>query len=300
MKKINTIASAYSEIQQEMCAYLEAADGKGKFSETRWEKEVGNGLTRVMQKGKIIEKGAINFSFVRGNYNEKMEQILGEKAKMYAATGISSILHPINPNVPIIHMNVRYFALDNGISWFGGGIDLTPHIIDEQEAGWFHGSLKDICEEFEPGIYPEYKKWADDYYFLPHRNETRGVGGIFFDRIKPEGDNGFIKLFQFTKELALAYPKIYAHFMKNHAKPFTEREKEWQNLRRGRYVEFNLIHDRGTRFGLESGGNTESILASLPQTASWEYNYQPQPGGFEEKTLSLLRKGIDWINFSNK
>ncbi|HKJ79239.1 MAG TPA: coproporphyrinogen III oxidase, partial [Prolixibacteraceae bacterium] len=187
------------------------------------------------------------------------------------------------------------------VAWFGGGIDLTPHILEEQEAEWFHRQLKEICDKFNPFFYPEYKKWADDYYFLPHRDETRGVGGIFFDRLKPGEVNSFDTLFQFTLELAKAYPVIYAEFMKNnHSKPFSEREKKWQNLRRGRYVEFNLFHDRGTKFGLESGGNTESILSSLPVNASWEFNYQPEPGGFEEKTQNLLKKDIDWINSGNK
>ena len=301
MNRIDKIAANYSEIQKEMCRKLEMADGKGVFGETKWNKKIGTGLTRVLENGAIIEKGAINFSFVKGDFSPKMEKILGEKAERYGATGISSILHPHNPLVPIIHMNVRYFALDNGISWFGGGIDLTPHIIDKKEAAWFHQSLKNSCDKFNTTFYPEYKKWADNYYFLPHRNETRGVGGIFFDRLKPDRENNFETLFSFTVELAKKYPEIYAELMrKNHSKEFSEREKQWQNLRRGRYVEFNLIHDRGTKFGLESGGNTESILVSLPSNASWAYMYQPEPGGFEEKTLQLLKKNIDWINFNNK
>jgi len=301
MNRIDNIAATYSEIQKEICHKLESADRKGQFGETKWDKKVGSGLTRVMENGAIIEKGAINFSFVKGDFSKKMEKILGEKAEKYAATGISSILHPHNPHVPIIHMNVRYFALDNGICWFGGGIDLTPHIIDKKEAAWFHQSLKNSCDKFNPSFYPDYKKWADDYYFLPHRNETRGVSGIFFDRLKPDQENSFETLFNFTVELAKSYPNIYSELMKNnHSKPYSEREKEWQNLRRGRYVEFNLIHDRGTKFGLESDGNTESILVSLPTNASWAYRYKPEPDGFEEKTLHLLKKGIDWIDFGNK
>ncbi len=301
MNRIDSIAATYSELQNEICRKLESADGKGRFGETRWDGKIGSGYTLVMENGTIIEKGAVNFSFVKGDFSKKMKKILGENAEKYAATGISSILHPHNPHVPVIHMNARYFALDNGISWFGGGIDLTPHIIDEKEAAWFHQSLKNSCDKFNSTFYPEYKKWADDYYFLPHRNETRGVGGIFFDRLKPDRENSFETLFEFTVELAKAYPVIYAELMKkNHSKKCSEREKHWQNLRRGRYVEFNLIHDRGTKFGLESGGNTESILVSLPANASWAYRYEPEPGGFEEKTLQQLKKGIDWINFANK
>ena len=297
--KVEEIADSYAAIQKDICRILEEADGEGHFSENRWSKNVGSGLTRVISNGAIIEKGAVNFSFVKGDYTQKMEHLLGEKAESYAATGISSILHPRNPWVPIIHMNVRYFTLNNGTSWFGGGIDLTPHIIVPEEATSFHLSLKKICDKFNQQFYPDFKKWADDYYFLSHRNETRGVGGIFFDRLKPGQAYSFKKLFNFTVELAQAYPKIYAGFMdKNGAKPFSSREKQWQNLRRGRYVEFNLIHDRGTKFGLESGGNTESILVSLPASASWEYDKTLEPGSFEEESQKLLKKGIDWVNYT--
>lgn len=300
MDRIENIAETYRQLQAEICSSLENADGKGKFSRNQWTKEIGGGVTAVLQHGAIIEKGAVNFSFVKGKFSPRMEKLLGEKAQNYAATGISSILHPENPWMPIIHMNVRYFALDNGISWFGGGIDLTPHIIEPQDAAEFHAALKATCDRFDNRFYPEFKQWADDYYFLPHRNETRGVGGIFFDRLKFNSPEEFEKLFNFTVALSQLYPVVYTGFMKKLSnRPFSEREKNWQALRRGRYVEFNLIHDRGTKFGLESDGNTESILASLPATAAWEYNYAPQPGGFEEKTLSLLKKGIDWINPKN-
>jgi coproporphyrinogen III oxidase len=300
MERIENIAETYRQLQVEICSSLEIADGKGEFSHNHWKKEIGGGVTAVLQHGAIIEKGAVNFSFVKGKFSSRMEKLLGEKAQNYAATGISSILHPENPWMPIIHMNVRYFALDNGISWFGGGIDLTPHIIEPEDAAEFHAALKASCDQFDSRFYTEFKKWADDYYFLPHRNETRGVGGIFFDRQQHNSPGEFEKLFDFTVHLSKLYPAIYTGFMKKYStRPFSEREKDWQALRRGRYVEFNLIHDRGTKFGLESGGNTESILASLPANAAWEYNYQPQPGEFEEKTLSLLKKGIDWINPKN-
>lgn len=298
MEKIGKIAGLYREFQHQMCTSLETADGKGHFAREVWHNEIGSGTTAVMQKGKIIEKGAVNFSFVKGNFSSKMESILGEKAQAYAATGISSILHPFNPWMPVIHMNVRYFALDNGVSWFGGGIDLTPHIIEPADAASFHQALKNTCDQYDQSFYPRFKQWADDYFFLPHRQETRGVGGIFFDRIKPENDENFELLLDFTISLARLYPELYIGFMNKYGyKPFTSREKEWQALRRGRYVEFNLIHDRGTRFGLESGGNCESILASLPSDAAWTYNYTPEPGGYEENTLGLLRKGIDWLSF---
>lgn len=298
MDKIKNISETYAKLQLEICRTLETADGKGKFRNKKWKKEIGGGITCVMENGAIIEKGAVNFSFVKGKFTEKMEHLLSEKANKYSATGISSILHPNNPWLPIIHLNVRYFTLDNGVSWFGGGIDLTPHIVDVEDAASFHLTLKEICNRFDYHYYRDFKKWADEYYFLPHRNETRGVGGIFFDRLKPGIQIGFETLFDFTISLAKAYPIIYSQFMKkNGLKPFSMREREWQNIRRGRYVEFNLIHDRGTKFGMESGGNTESILVSLPPNANWEYNYVPEPEGFEDNTLKMLKKDVEWINF---
>ncbi len=299
MQKIDKIAEAYQLLQQEIIGDIEAADGKGVFSSDKWSTELGTGDTSVIQNGAVIEKGAVNFSFVKGNFSQKMERILGESAQSYAATGISSIIHPENPWVPIIHMNVRYFALDNGTAWFGGGIDLTPHFINPADAKLFHQTLKDVCDQYDAGFYPAFKKWADDYFFLPHRQETRGIGGIFFDRLKPQNEEDFEKLFQFTVSLSKLYPGIYADFMKKYAKKnYSGREKKWQALRRGRYVEFNLIYDRGTKFGIESGGNTESILVSLPSNATWEFNYVPEPDSYEDKTLKLLKKEMDWINLN--
>jgi coproporphyrinogen III oxidase len=301
MDKLEVIAEAYKLLQHQICDKLEEADGKGKFTQDPWINDIGSGNTAVMAEGAVIEKGAVNFSLVKGPFTPRMEAILGEKAQTYTATGISSILHPENPRMPIIHMNVRYFALNNGVSWFGGGIDLTPHIIEPEDAAMFHLSLKNICDRFDKNFYPEFKKWADEYFFLPHRNETRGIGGIFFDRIKTGNPEEFDKLFGFTESLAQLYPALYTGFMKKYrSHSWTEREKNWQSLRRGRYVEFNLINDRGTRFGLESGGNTESILASLPSTAVWKYNYTPPAGGFEEETQQLLKKDIDWISFNQR
>lgn len=297
MKNTDRIAENYLRLQQVITETIEQADGRGKFSQDKWSSELGSGITSVMQNGAVVEKGAVNFSYVKGELTPAMEIILGEKARTYSATGISSILHPENPWVPIIHMNVRFFSLDNGTAWFGGGIDLTPHIIEPADAKYFHQSLKDICDQYDSNYYPEFKKWADDYFFLPHRNETRGVGGIFFDRLKPENPEAFNQLFDFTLKLTEQYPVIYAELMKKHGKrAYTAREKKWQALRRGRYVEFNLVYDRGTKFGLESGGSPESILVSLPAVAAWDYNFSPPPDSFEEKTVNLLKKGVDWIN----
>jgi coproporphyrinogen III oxidase len=299
MRKVEQIASLYSELQQIICGILAKADGKASFEENHWENEIGSGRTCVIKNGNAIEKGGVNFSFVQGKFTAQMEKLLGEKADSYSATGISSIMHPINPHVPVIHMNIRYFELDNGSGWFGGGIDLTPHYVDVSEAKAFHRQLKTICDKYDKLFYPNFKKWADDYFFLPHRHETRGVGGIFFDRLFPDRSINFEQLLSFTLDLGNAYPEIYSEIVLEKSKlAFSESEKKWQQIRRGRYVEFNLIYDRGTKFGLESGGNTESILISLPADASWEYNYATTPGSEEALTLKLLKKNIDWINFA--
>lgn len=293
---VSKTAAIYQEIQKTICQILEDADGTGKFSVDQWNKEIGSGLTCVMQNGSIIEKAGVNFSHVRGKYSEKMAQLLGENANSFAATGISSILHSGNPFVPTIHMNVRHFSLDNGSSWFGGGIDLTPTYINPEEARWFHEILKNICDKYDLTWYPDWKNWADDYFYLDHRQETRGVGGIFFDRIQTTSDSDLEKMINLTSELANAYPKIYSRLMKDNGnKPYTEAQKRWQKIRRGRYVEFNLIHDRGTKFGLESDGNIESILVSLPAEVEWVYQYQPEAGSPEAKTQELLKKGINWV-----
>lgn len=301
MQNAKHIAELYASLQEKICDILEKADGGSVFQHNRWEKEIGSGVTSVFQNGKAIEKGAVNFSFVEGKFNKAMETLLGEKADKYSATGISSILHPLNPHMPIIHMNIRYFALDNGTEWFGGGIDLTPHYIDFAEAKAFHHKLAAICNKYNPAFYPEYKQWADNYFYLPHRSETRGVGGIFFDRLKPGKEATFEQILEFTLSLGEAYPEIYAERIREKAQmTFGESEKKWQALRRGRYVEFNLIYDRGTKFGLESGGNTESILVSMPPTSAWEYNFSPQDGSPEQNTQNYLRKDIDWLNFPVK
>jgi coproporphyrinogen III oxidase len=294
--KVTRTAAIYKEIQQSICRILEEADGTGRFTNDVWEKEIGSGITCVMQNGSIIEKAGVNFSHVRGCFNESMAKLLGENATTYAATGISSIIHSGNPFVPTIHMNVRYFDLDNGSSWFGGGIDLTPAYINTEEAKQFHQMLKDICDRYNISFYPEWKTWADDYFYLPHRHETRGIGGIFFDRIQPANENEFEKMLNLTSELAQIYPVLYSRLMKDNGhKPYTEAEKKWQKIRRGRYVEFNLIHDRGTKFGLESDGNIESILVSLPAEVEWVYQYQPEPGSPEANTQELLIKGNGWV-----
>lgn len=299
----------FISLQSGICRQLEEADGKGKFISDRWERPGGGGGdTRVLVNGNIIEKGGVNFSAVWGKAPEPVIRSLklpvDAKANWpdFFATGVSVVLHPRNPMVPIIHMNVRYFEVQrDGHTqddqwWFGGGIDLTPHYVNEDDARYFHAQLKSVCDAHDSALYADFKKWADDYFFIPHRNETRGVGGIFFDYLTAGNEHTKESRFEFVKSVGSAFAPLYVHFMKkNHALPYKEREKQWQDLRRGRYVEFNLVWDRGTKFGLESDGRTESILMSLPPHADWEYNYCPEAGSPEEKTLSLLKKGFDWI-----
>jgi coproporphyrinogen III oxidase len=292
------IQSYFESLQDSICKSLEKADGKAKFHEDLWQRpEGGGGRSRVMADGKIIEKGGVMFSAVWGDLHEKMLQSMGLTEKVqFFATGVSIVQHPVSPKVPIIHMNIRYFEMSNGVFWFGGGIDLTPHYVVDEDAKWFHQQLKNACNKHDMDYYPKFKDWADNYFFNTHRNETRGIGGIFFDYLKPK-ETGKTKeqLFDFVKEIGESFAPIYTKLMaKNKNIKFSENEKEFQLLRRGRYVEFNLVHDRGTKFGLETNGRTESILMSMPPMARWIYDYKTEPNSEEERTLSLLKKGIEW------
>jgi coproporphyrinogen III oxidase len=294
-----TIRDWFIALQDSICSELEIADGKEKFISDVWERPGGGGgISRIISNGEVIEKGGVNFSAVWGKSPDHVLKSLklAEADADFFATGVSIVIHPHNPMVPIIHMNVRYFEMSTGQSWFGGGIDLTPHYINEEDARYFHQQLKTTCNQHHPSYYTNFKKWADDYFFIKHRNETRGIGGIFFDYLKD--DNGFTKeqRFDFVKSVGLTFVPTYTHLMnKNKYLRFTEKEKQWQYLRRGRYVEFNLVWDRGTKFGLETDGRTESILMSLPPQARWEYNHAPEERSEEERTLSYLKKGINWI-----
>lgn len=290
----DTIASYFQQLQDNICKSLETADGLGTFKEDKWDHHSGGGgRSRVLENGNIIEKGGVNFSAVQGQTSEALmrQMNLTEQAD-YFATGVSIVMHPHSPMVPIIHMNVRYFEMSNGVSWFGGGIDLTPHYVVEEDARWFHEQLKTSCDKHDLSYYPRFKKWADDYFYIPHRQETRGVGGIFFDYLKTEEK---LSLFGFVQEVGETFAPTYTHLMlKNKNLPFGEAEKDWQLVRRGRYAEFNLAWDRGTKFGLETGGRTESILMSLPPLARWKYDYQPSEDSREGQTILLLKKGIEW------
>lgn len=299
------IAAWLQELQNDICNQLEIADGKQKFITEKWErKEGGGGISRVLKDGGVIEKGGVNFSAVYGVapdflFKEKEHSVSKEVTDIpnFFATGVSIVIHPESPMVPIIHMNVRYFEMSNGVKWLGGGIDLTPHYINKEDAAYFHGELKKVCDKHSKNYYGDFKKWADDYFFINHRNETRGIGGIFFDRLNSNNEMTFEQNLEFWKDVGKAFAPIYTELVKrNKSKTYSEANKKWQLLRRGRYVEFNLVYDKGTKFGLETNGRIESILMSLPKFASWEYNYLPETNSEEFKTLELLKKGVNWLS----
>jgi coproporphyrinogen III oxidase len=293
------IAAIYQKMQDYICQELTISDGDGKFVEDKWERELGGGgRTRTFSGGKIIAKGGVAFSAVYGPTPDKILKKLNLDKAEFFATGVSIVLHPASPMVPIIHMNIRYFEMENGVHWFGGGIDLTPHYIVPEDAQHFHQEVKEVCGNYDSTYYRKFKSWADDYFYLKHRDETRGIGGIFYDRLSADSEDHFEQILEFSLAIGRLFPKVYGHFMKkNNSLPYGEKEKTWQNLRRGRYVEFNLLWDAGTKFGLETNGRTESILLSMPPLASWEYMQSPTEGSEEAFTQQHLRKGIDWLSF---
>ncbi len=286
------------QFQRELVDALETCDGGAKFQADEWQHtEGGGGISRVIEQGNVLEKGGVNFSAVHGQLSPAFLKMLEMPDPNYFATGVSVVLHPFSPMVPITHMNVRYFEAGNGQAWFGGGIDLTPIYVNLEQAQEFHRAMKDVCDKHHPSYYPEFKKWADDYFYNEHREETRGVGGIFFDRLMATDEITIEQRFAFVRDVARAFAPFYTSIInQNRDLPYNEQQKQWQLIRRGRYVEFNLVYDRGTKFGLATKGRIESILMSLPQHASWVYNHKPEPGSAEEQTLNYLKKDIDWIN----
>ena len=292
----NAIADEFRKIQDEICRGLELEDGKAIFSEDAWSHaNGGGGRTRVLAGGNVFEKGGVNFSAVEGELPVFMKDKVTEGATRFFATGVSIVIHPFSPMVPIIHMNIRYFETDAGDSWFGGGIDLTPIYVNDEQAHFFHSKMKEVCDRYNPDFYSRFKNWADDYFFIAHRNETRGIGGIFFDYVRPTESLSKEDAFRFVADVGRTFLKAYLPIVaSNKSLAFSEQNRQWQLIRRGRYVEFNLVYDRGTRFGLETGGRIESILMSLPEHASWVYNHIPNEGSPEANTQSKLVKGIQW------
>ncbi|MXR70238.1 oxygen-dependent coproporphyrinogen oxidase [Shewanella sp. JBTF-M18] len=287
-------------LQQRICEGLEQLDGEAKFVADSWTREEGGGGTsRVLTKGKVFEQAGVNFSHVTGaampaSATAHRPELAG---RSFEAMGVSLVIHPNNPYVPTTHANVRFFIAEkegsDPVWWFGGGFDLTPYYPFEEDVVTWHQSAKALCEPFGEDVYPKYKKWCDEYFFLPHRNETRGVGGLFFDDLN---EAGFENSFAFMQAVGEGFLKAYAPIVeKRKDTEYGERERDFQLYRRGRYVEFNLVYDRGTLFGLQTGGRTESILMSMPPLVRWQYAYTPEAGSPEAKLYSDFLKPREWL-----
>jgi len=300
MIDINEVISYLKTLQDNICSALEQEDGGAKFIEDGWEREGGGGgRTRVIANGRIIEKGGVNFSHVFGDRlppsaTAARPELAG---RSFQAAGVSLVIHPDNPYVPTSHANVRVFVAEKQgekpVWWFGGGYDLTPYYPFEEDCLHWHQTAKNACDPFGKEIYPRFKKWCDDYFFLKHRNETRGIGGLFFDDFHEFGTD---KSFALLRSVGDSYISAYLPIIKKRKSvEFGKREKEFQLHRRGRYVEFNLVYDRGTLFGLQSGGRTESILMSLPPLVRWDYDWHPEAGSIEEKLYTDFLKPREWL-----
>ena len=292
-----------NELQDEICLALEKSDGRERFYEDKWERTGGGGgRTRVIANGEVFEKGGVNISVVEGDVTQIMKQQLNLNGDYFFASGISLVIHPFNPFVPTVHANFRYFELydhDKNVldSWFGGGADLTPYYLFEEDAIHFHQSLKDGCDQFDKSFYPDFKQQCDEYFVNKHRNnEARGIGGIFFDYLRPGNQYDGEQLLTFVTGCSKSFISAYIPIIeKRKSTPFNESHKYWQEIRRGRYVEFNLIHDRGTIFGLKTNGRTESILMSLPPTVRFNYNYTPPAGSEENKLFQVCLNPKNWL-----
>ncbi len=303
METKDKFISFIHDLQNKICAALESIDGVAKFEEDKWERhEGGGGITRVIANGKIFEKGGVNTSVVYGKLPEAMQQMLNVGEINFIACGLSIVIHPLNPYVPTIPANWRYFELHDAKGekldcWFGGGSDLTPYYIFEEDGRHFHTTLKNTMDAFDTSFYSKYKQQCDEYFINKHRgNEARGIGGVFYDYLRPKDDAEWQRLFEFQQANGNAFLPSYLPIVeKRKDLSYSEREKEWQEIRRGRYVEFNLIHDRGTTFGLKTNGRTESILMSLPPRARWQYDYHPQPGTKEAELQEYL-KPRNWVS----
>jgi len=297
-----TVRDYLLNLQKNICHELEQEDGKGQFITDAWQRsgDNGGGITRLLTAGAVIEQGGVNFSHIHGDSlpaaaTAQRPELAG---RHYEAMGVSLVIHPLNPYVPTSHANVRFFiASKEGaepIWWFGGGFDLTPYYGFEEDAIHWHHVAHQACEPFGPDVYPRLKQWCDDYFYLKHRNEQRGIGGLFFDDLNA---GGFEQSFALMRSIGDHYIQAYRPVVarRKHL-PYGERERDFQLYRRGRYVEFNLIYDRGTLFGLQSGGRTESILMSLPPLVKWRYNWQPDAGSPEEQLYQTFIQPRDWLD----
>lgn len=289
-------------LQNDICEEFGGLDTKSSFDKDVWEREDGrgSGITRVITNGSLFEKGGVNFSIISGDKMPKSATELRPElaGRNYTALGISLVLHPENPFIPTTHANVRFFIAENEeeepLWWFGGGFDLTPYYGFEEDAIHWHKIASKACEPFGEKVYEKYKKWCDDYFYLSHRDEQRGIGGLFFDDLN---EGGFDSCFEFMKSIGNHFVEAYKPIvLKRQETPYTEKQKDFQLYRRGRYVEFNLVQDRGTLFGLQSGGRTESILMSLPPKVKWIYQFNISPNSEEEKLTNYYLKPRDWIS----
>jgi len=306
MSLLDRSIRVFVEAQNSFIEGLLKVDPKVELLEDSWQREdqfssdlhAGGGVTKVIRNGKIFEKGGVNFSHVRGILPASMCQRLLNIAEdlPFEACGTSVVIHPFSPIHPTVHFNCRFLTVASK-SWFGGGGDLTPYVFNPEEAVRFHQGLKNVCDEFSTDYYPKYKEECDRYFYIPHRKEARGVGGIFFDYLGQNSAAGELEShLRFVTRLCQAFPKIYLDLIEDKkGEDFTDKQKQFQLWRRGRYVEFNLMYDRGTRFGLESNGRVESILMSLPAEVRWEYNWQPDAGSDEEKLIEVLKNPRDWL-----
>ena len=305
----NTFYNYIETLQNTITTQLEAVDGKATFKEDLWQRpEGGGGRTRVIENGAVFEKGGVNISAVHGVLPKSMQNYFKVNEVDFFACGLSLVLHPVNPMVPTVHANWRYFEMyptnppeghaPNKIidQWFGGGQDLTPYYLFEEDAKHFHQVCKTACDKHHPEFYPKYKKQCDEYFYNTHRNEARGIGGLFFDYCKASENMSMKDWYNFVTEVGDSFLQAYIPIVeKRRDLPYTTQQRNWQEIRRGRYVEFNLVHDKGTLFGLNTNGRIESILMSLPPKVQWVYNHKPEFGSDEEKLLEVLQNPKEWL-----
>lgn len=290
-------------LQDEICRALEDIDGKAVFREDNWDRDGGGGgRTRVIEKGSVFEKGGVNISTVHGELPGPIKKHFNVDHGWFWAGGISLVIHPVNPMVPTVHANFRFFELYDDAemkksvdAWFGGGADLTPYYFREEDAVHFHKVLKDACNRHGDDLYQVFKKQCDEYFYNSHRSESRGVGGLFFDYCRADEERSLEDWHKFTRDTGKVFLNSYIPILKRRKdEPYNPEHRYWQEIRRGRYAEFNLIHDRGTLFGLKTDGRIESILMSLPPQVRWDYNYQPGAGTPEEELITVLKNPRDW------
>ena len=298
----NRFYTYIKKLQNEITLTLEGVDGKARFKEDVWTRsEGGGGQSRILENGAVIEKGGVNISAVHGPLPKSMQSYFKVGDVNFYACGLSLVLHPKNPMAPTVHANWRYFEMYDKSNtlidqWFGGGLDLTPYYLFEEDAIHFHQQCKTACDVHHPDFYSDFKAHCDNYFYNEHREEARGIGGLFFDYLKANPTIGIEDRYNFVTTVGDAFLEAYLPILKKRKDlPYTKAQRDWQEIRRGRYVEFNLIHDKGTLFGLKTKGRMESILMSLPPHVQWRYDYQPEEGSEEAKLLAVLKNPKEWV-----